>query len=170
MNYPMNYLGEFLAQWSATRAGVLAEAERIPADKFDFRATTATRSVREVLQHIVESERALTAELCRDDTDLRRVFAPYAKDAKVQAATTKEALLALLRSSLAECQVLLRQAGAEKFTQTITGLDGQPVSKRAMLEFTVSHEMYHRGQLTVYERMLGIEPALTEQFRRLVNP
>jgi uncharacterized damage-inducible protein DinB len=30
--------------------------------------------------------------------------------------------------------------------------------------------MYHRGQLTVYQRLLGIEPALTESFRRLTSP
>ncbi len=39
-----------------------------------------------------------------------------------------------------------------------------------MLQFTLAHEMYHRGQLTVYQRLLGIEPALTEQFRRFTNP
>jgi uncharacterized damage-inducible protein DinB len=32
----------------------------------------------------------------------------------------------------------------------------------------MSHEMYHRGQLTVFERLLNVEPALTEQFRKLV--
>ncbi|HEU0174317.1 MAG TPA: DinB family protein [Blastocatellia bacterium] len=38
-----------------------------------------------------------------------------------------------------------------------------------MLQFTLAHEMYHRGQLTVYQRLLGIEPALTEQFRQLTS-
>jgi uncharacterized damage-inducible protein DinB len=49
-------------------------------------------------------------------------------------------------------------------------LDGNQVTKTAMLDFTLAHEMYHRGQLTVYQRLLGIEPALTEQFRQLTNP
>jgi uncharacterized damage-inducible protein DinB len=26
--------------------------------------------------------------------------------------------------------------------------------------------MYHRGQLTVYQRLLNIEPALTQKFRK----
>ena len=33
-----------------------------------------------------------------------------------------------------------------------------------MLKFIVSHEMYHRGQVTVYERLLGIEPAMAKCF------
>ncbi len=49
-------------------------------------------------------------------------------------------------------------------------MNGKQVTKVVMLQFTLAHEMYHRGQLTVYQRLLGIEPALTEQFRRLTNP
>jgi len=36
----------------------------------------------------------------------------------------------------------------------------------AFVSFAVAHEMYHRGQLTVYERLLKIEPALTRRFRK----
>ena len=37
----------------------------------------------------------------------------------------------------------------------------RPTTKGAILTFAMSHEMYHRGQLTVYERLLNIEPVLT---------
>lgn len=39
--------------------------------------------------------------------------------------------------------------GQEKLGQLITRLDGQQAPKGAMLDFTLAHEMYHRGQLTV---------------------
>ncbi len=45
--------------------------------------------------------------------------------------------------------------------------DGKEMSKLEFLQFAVSHEMYHRGQLTVYERLLHIEPALTQRFKKL---
>ena len=35
------------------------------------------------------------------------------------------------------------------------------------LSFAIAHEMYHRGQLTVYLRLLGIEPVLTKRFRKI---
>jgi uncharacterized damage-inducible protein DinB len=79
-------------------------------------------------------------------------------------------VIALLRSSLAANQEKVRQFGAEKTGQLMTGLSGQQVTKAAMLQFTLAHEMYHRGQLIVYQRLLGIEPVLTEQFRQLTNP
>jgi uncharacterized damage-inducible protein DinB len=52
----------------------------------------------------------------------------------------------------------------------MSGLDGKQITKATMLQFILSHEMYHRGQLTVYQRLLGIEPALTERFRQLTSP
>ena len=49
----------------------------------------------------------------------------------------------------------------------MTGPDGSQQTKLAFLTFGMSHEMYHRGQLTVYERLLNIEPALTKMFREM---
>jgi uncharacterized damage-inducible protein DinB len=45
--------------------------------------------------------------------------------------------------------------------------DGKEMTKLGFLSFAIAHEMYHRGQLTVYERLLDIEPALTQRFKRL---
>ncbi|MEW6735065.1 MAG: DinB family protein [Acidobacteriota bacterium] len=38
-----------------------------------------------------------------------------------------------------------------------------------LLNFVMSHEMYHRGQFTVCQCLLGIEPALTERFRQMLS-
>jgi hypothetical protein len=43
-------------------------------------------------------------------------------------------------------------------------------AKRAMLQPTLARETRHVGQLAVYQRPLGIESALTEQFRRFTSP
>ena len=50
---------------------MIKEVERIPEDKLDFRAAAETRSAIELLYHVIESERMLVDEICRDDTDLR---------------------------------------------------------------------------------------------------
>jgi uncharacterized damage-inducible protein DinB len=44
---------------------------------------------------------------------------------------------------------------------------GQFDTKLGFLQFSYSHEMYHRGQLSVYERLMNIEPALTTRFKEL---
>jgi len=59
--------------------------------------------------------------------------------------------------------------GNTNFEKMMTRFDGKECTKLAMLNFTVAHEMYHRGQLTVYERLLGIEPALTQLFKKMMS-
>jgi uncharacterized damage-inducible protein DinB len=76
-------------------------------------------------------------------------------------------VLELLRSSLEETKAMVVSFGDANFEQGMTRFDGKPCAKIEMLNFAVAHEMYHRGQLTVYERLLGIEPALTRFFRKM---
>jgi uncharacterized damage-inducible protein DinB len=45
---------------------------------------------------------------------------------------------------------------------------GKMISKLGILYFYITHEMYHRGQITVYERLMQIEPAATAQVRELL--
>jgi uncharacterized damage-inducible protein DinB len=162
---------EICEGWQDVRNGLIKEVEAIPADQFGFRAADGTRSVLEILQHIVEAERVLAGETCRDDTNLRRasfpaLIAEYAGQAKD--ADTKDAILKLLRGSLDESLERVREFGDEKLEQSMTRFDGKQLPKRVMLNFIVAHEMYHRGQVTVYQRLLGIEPALTKVFKQLV--
>lgn len=56
---------------------------------------------------------------------------------------------------------------ADMWDAPMNGLTGQPTTKGAILAFASSHEMYHRGQLTVYERLLNIEPVLTVKLKKL---
>ena len=162
----MSKLDELLATWRDVREGCIEEIARIPEDRLDFRATAEMRSVLEIARHIIEGEQLLVSEICRDDTDIRRVLGAQ-PDGRAKAATTGEALTNLLRASREEAAQQIRQFGEDKIDRLMTGFDGKEISKFSMLSFLVGHEMYHRGQLTVYQRLLGIEPALTERFRKM---
>jgi uncharacterized damage-inducible protein DinB len=43
--------------------------------------------------------------------------------------------------------------------------DGKAMSKLGYLLFIIGHENYHRGQISLYERLMQIEPALTAKLR-----
>jgi uncharacterized damage-inducible protein DinB len=155
--------------WKDTRSGLIQEVQKIPEDQFSFRATPDTRSITEILQHIIEAQKILVGETCRTDTNfMRQSFAAHAKEyaAGVKEVGDKNGLLELLSSSMDEAEACMSAHG-DKFDETMTRLDGQPTSKSAFLTFALSHEMYHRGQLTVFERLLNIEPVLTERTKKL---
>jgi uncharacterized damage-inducible protein DinB len=158
-------------QWQDVRNGLIKEVEQIPAEQMGFKPAPESRTAIEVLHHIIEIQRVLAGEMCRENTNFQRGFPTLIAEfaVHVKEATTKEAVLELLRSSLEETKAMVVSFGDASFEQSMTRFDGKQCTKLEMLNFTVAHEMYHRGQLTVYERLLGIEPALTQFFRKMMS-
>lgn len=157
-----------IESWREVRNGLIDEADQIPAEQFGFQPAPETRSVRQLLQHLVESQKFLVGEACRPDTNLMRgsfaenvkTYAPGVRDVN-----DKDELLNLMRSAMDESAEKLRSNAAE-LKNTMKRFDGKEMNKLAFMSFAIAHEMYHRGQLTVYERLLSIEPALTTRFRK----
>ena len=87
----------------------------------------------------------------------------YAPD--VRSVEDKDGLLDLLRATMEESSAKL-QSAANEMGNPMKRFDGKEMTKLAFVSFAIAHEMYHRGQLTVYERLLGIEPMLTQRFRK----
>jgi len=155
--------------WKNTRTGFIHELERIPEDQLSFRATPETRSVLELTHHVIGAQIFFVGETCRPDPNiLRRPFNEHTKayGEGVDNVTDKAGLIELLRSTMDDAEKNLASYG-DRLNESMTGLDGKATSKLAFLTFGMSHEMYHRGQLTVFERLLNVEPALTEMFRKL---
>lgn len=159
---------DIIDSWQEVRKGLIDEANQIPADQFSFRPTPGSRSVVQLLQHLVESQKFLVGEACRSDTNLmRQSFAEHIKQyaSGVREVNDKDELLSLLRATMDESATKLLDA-ADEIKNTMKRFDGKEMTKHAFMSFAIAHEMYHRGQLTVYERLLNIEPVLTQRFRR----
>ena len=161
-------LEEALDAWTDAREGVIEEVENIPADRFDFRPTPKVRSVAEMVCHILEVSLMMVGELTREDTDFRRLpwprlLATYAGD--VQQLEAKEELLAALRETLAQGREHFQTLGELHMLQLIERFDGELGTRLAWLHHGIAQEMYHRGQLTTYARLMGLEPALTRKIR-----
>lgn len=161
-------LEETLEAWRGARAGVIEEAENIPASRYGFRPTPHSRTVAELLRHILEVGMMAAGELSRRDTDLHR--APWPEllalyTGPLAKAKDRASILRLLRSSIADAQKKLRRAGEREMKRRITRFDGLKGTKLAWLQHAIAQEEYHRGQLALYERLMGREPALTRHIR-----
>ena len=161
-------LDETLEAWRDARQGLIEEVENIPEGRFDFRPTPEVRSVAELVQHILEVALMMTGELTRPDTDFARAPWPELIDlyaAHVKEARTKASLLKLLEVSIDEAEARFRETGELGLLQLITRFDGEQGTRLAWLNHGIAQEMYHRGQLALYQRLMGIEPALTRRIR-----
>ncbi len=162
-------LDRLIETWSEVRAGLVKEAAQIPENQFSYRPAPESRTVAEILQHIVEAQKMIVGETSRPDPNLmRQSFADHIKEyaPEVGAISDKNGLLELLRSSIETSEATLRSSYVD-LNYTMRRFDQKEVSKFEFLNFAIAHEMYHRGQLTVYERLMGVEPALTQHFKKL---
>ncbi|MCI0483909.1 MAG: DinB family protein [candidate division NC10 bacterium] len=163
-----NLLEEALESWTDARHGLIDEVLNVPGDRFDFRPTPEVRSVKELVVHILEVAMMMTGELTRADTNFHRL--PWPRLLRLHAgaayrARTKADLVRLLKSQFKEAEKKFLTAGELHMLQMIKRFDGERGTRLAWLYHGISHEEYHRGQLTVYERLMGIEPALTRKIR-----
>jgi uncharacterized damage-inducible protein DinB len=157
-------LDELLEAWAYTRSGVAAEVRNLPESAFDFRPSDATRTARELVQHIIESGLMMSGELARPDGDFQRkpypeLLAEYATG--VSRHRSKSALLAALKRTHADGANRIQRAGEVAMLQTIRQFSGQPATRLSWMHHGIAHEEYHRGQLALYARLVGRVPALT---------
>jgi uncharacterized damage-inducible protein DinB len=161
-----NLLDEALEAWGDARKGVIAELENLPADSFVARPVPGMRSVAEMAVHVLEVAQMMVGELCREDTDFRRLplhelLELHAGD--LLALTDRDNLLSALHTTLENGIERFREVGELHMLQTIERFDGERGTRLAWLQHGIAQEMYHRGQLAVYARLLGEVPALTKR-------
>ena len=159
-------LEETIEAWEDARNGVIDELQNIPAEKFDFRPAEGVRSVAELAVHILEVPLMMAGELTRADTNLKRwpwpkMLGHYA--GHIHSLRTKRELVAALKRTLKEGTAKFREAGELHMLGLIERFDGQLGTRLAWLNHGIAHEMYHRGQLALYQRLMGITPALTKR-------
>jgi uncharacterized damage-inducible protein DinB len=161
-------LEEALEAWRDTRAGTIAEAENLRSFEFHWKPRRESRTVAALLRHIMEVGMMAAGELSRRDTDFHRAPWPelLAMHSKPLAkAKNRRAILRILRTSMDDAERRLRRAGGREMKKKITRFDGLKGTKLAWLHHAIAHEEYHRGQLALYARLMGREPALTRLIR-----
>ena len=165
MSKRIDFFSESLSAWKDGRDGLIAEVDNIRATKFDFRPTPDVRSVRELVQHIVEGSMMMVGELTQPEPNFTRQSYPeFIKEfsTSVQDAQTKKELLDLLESQIKDGVRRFTKVGADAMMEPITNFDGSTWTRMQWLHHGMAEEMYHRGQVTTYARMMGLVPALTQ--------
>lgn len=149
----------------AVRANTILMAEDIPEEKYSFRATPVTRSIAETLVHIAwlwTSDRVL-----HEEKHIHTVegfdFPALMRTSEVEEKRPRSRadIIELLRTE-GERQARWLEGQSEGFMAERVGLPGGgSVSRFEMLLATKEHELQHRAQLTVLDRLIGVVPRFT---------
>ena len=160
---------EIAESFQTVRNNTIQIAEDIPADKYGFKAADGVKSVGEILAHIavspawqidVHRERVAAVDLAFFGGRAAKVAADE------QALVTKEQIVAALRSGGEAFASMVGGMSPERLAEIVSFAPPLQPSQKTRFEMLLGvkeHEMHHRGQLMLIERMLGIVPHLTRR-------
>jgi len=163
---------ELADSFRTVRKNTLTIAQEIPEEKYALRLAPDTRSVGELLAHIaishgfqyqVHSTEHRTTLEGFDFPSLVKQFAAEEKTPR-----SKAHILEMLRESGEEWANFVQGLSDEFLAERVQMPAGAPVPSKSRFEMILSvkeHEMHHRGQLMLIERVIGIVPHLTREMQ-----
>lgn len=170
----MTYYGarDLADSFRTVRKNTIIVAEEIPEDKYGFRAAPETRTVAQTLYHVAAApkiqqqihavERRSTLEGFDFPGLVRRLIA------EEQTPRTKAQIIALLREDGERWAAWVDQQSDDFLAERVqypAGMSPASKTRFEMLMGVKEHEMHHRAQLMLMERMVGIVPHLTRQMQ-----
>ena len=170
----MTYYGskELADSFRTVRNNTITIAGEIPAEKYSFSAAPGTRTVAQMLTHIAMSyifhyqihavEKRTTLEGFDFPSLMQKIMAEEQKD------RSKEEIVGLLMENRDKWAKWLESCSESFLAESVAMPAGMQPATKSRFEMLLSvkeHEMHHRGQLMLIERMLGIVPHLTREMQ-----
>jgi uncharacterized damage-inducible protein DinB len=170
----LNYYGakELAGSFRTVRKNTITIAQELPEEKYGFRAAPDTRTVGELLAHIsvaynfqyqIHGQERRTSLAGFDFPSLMKRLA-----AEEKAPRTKDQTLEMLRTSGEKWAGWLEGLTEDFLAEQVAMPPGATPSSRSRFDMILSvkeHEMHHRGQLMLIERIVGIVPHLTREMQ-----
>lgn len=170
----MNYYSakELAESFRTVRKNTLVIAQEIPEEKYAFRPAQDTRSVGELLAHLALSHRfqyqihateRRTTLAGFDFPSLLKRFVAEEKEPR-----TKDQILEMLRTSGEQWSGFLQGLTEDFLAEQVQMPPGMTPAAKSRFEMVLSvkeHEMHHRGQLMLIERLVGIVPHMTREMQ-----
>lgn len=167
----MNYYGgkELAASFRTVRKNTVQTAQDIPEDKYDFKPSPESRTVAQTLAHIADGTNFAQYLHGERIDNLAKLNFPeivqkrMAEEAKLR---TKADIIAALQSNGDKFAKFLESLPDSVLAESVAMPPGAEPASKTRFEMLLSpkeHEMHHRAQLMVMQRMLGVVPHLTRQ-------
>jgi uncharacterized damage-inducible protein DinB len=170
MNY---YAAKDLADGFRTvRKNTIIIAQDVPQERYAFRAAPETRSVGELLVHIALASNfqyqvhAIDRRTTLEGFDFPSLVKRFAAEEKEP--RTKDQILEMLRGSGEKWAGWVEGLTEDFLAEQVQMSAGTTPPSKSRFEMILSvkeHEMHHRGQLMLIERLLGIVPHTTREMQ-----
>lgn len=145
---------QMLKDWERAKAYTLSYLETMPADKYSFKAVDSIRSFAQQMLHLAGGN----VFLMFNATDKKPM--PYFRQGMEQSATaqTKDSVTFYVTASYDFCIDAIKNFDVNKWGEKKNLFGKYEETRWALMMKTFEHQTHHRGQTTIYIRLLGIRP------------
>ena len=170
----MNYYSakELAERFRTVRKNTLVIAQDLPEEKYNFRPAADSRCPGELLAHIalshnfqyqIHATERRTTLVGFDFPSIMKRLAAEEKEPR-----TKDQILDMLRTCGEKWAAFLQGLTEDFLAEQVQMPPGMTPPSKSRFEMILSvkeHEMHHRGQLMLIERLLGVVPHLTREMQ-----
>lgn len=145
----------FIAELNYESALTKKMLERVPLDKKDWKPHEKSMSVGRLATHVAEITHWMTDILSADEFDFMKA------NFKPTTASSTEELLSIFQENLDKAIASLEKTTDEEFKKIWVVKNGETIMFQtpknvAVRGWAFSHMIHHRGQLSVYLRLLDV--------------
>jgi uncharacterized damage-inducible protein DinB len=140
--------------YSGQMNNILKAAEKMPADQYQYKPTPEVRTFARVVNHVTEAQ-ARSCGVANGTAPADMVKTP-------SDTADKDAIIAGLKASFAECDKAFAATTDANFTEMFTLGQGKR-SRAGLMWGTVSHDNEQYSTLAMYLRLKGLVPPSSEK-------
>jgi hypothetical protein len=143
---------QMVKDWERAKDYTLAYLNTMPADKYGFKAVDSIRSFAQQMLHLASGNVGLM-DLA---TDAKIPF-PRRDLEKSPGAQSKDSVTYFVTTSYDYCIAAVKSSDINKWGEK-KKFQNLEETRFALMNKTFEHQTHHRGQTTIYIRLLGIVP------------
>ena len=144
---------QLVKEWERAKSYTVDYLNAMPADKYSFKAVDSIRSFAQQMLHLAQGNLFLMSKALPNpppswgSSDLEHSTTAQSKDSVMYYVTT----------SYDYCINAVKSSDVNKWGEKMK-VFGMEVTRFALMLKTFEHQTHHRGQTTIYIRLVGIRP------------
>lgn len=143
---------QLVKDWERAKAFTKEYLDAVPKDKYDFRAQDSIRTFAQQMLHLAQGTTGLTA----NGTGKERIWQGRQLE-NSKSAQSADSVNYFVMASYDYAIEGIKNMDASKFLER-TGRGNFIESRISWLMKAFEHQTHHRGQTTIYIRLMGIKP------------
>jgi uncharacterized damage-inducible protein DinB len=144
---------QFIKDWELAKVLTDEYLDVMPADKYNFKAQDSIRSFAQQMLHLAQ----VTSAMVSNGTGTPRLFAKGRSLEKSPGAQVKDSVVYYVNASYEFAIQAIKNMDATKLQEKVKDRTMEETRFSWLLK-AFAHQMHHRGQTTIYIRLVGLKP------------